>query len=129
MAIKFKVIVKGQPGVPGGGVKKHYAAIVTDGEDGIAELTKDIEKFSGLSEPDIIGVITALENSIQTRVSNGRIIKLDKLGTFYPTLSSEGRETGDDVNSGCIKNVGLNYRPGARIIKAMKDAGFKKVVK
>jgi hypothetical protein len=32
MAIKYKVIQKTQPGVPGGGRKKFYAAIVIDGE-------------------------------------------------------------------------------------------------
>jgi predicted histone-like DNA-binding protein len=129
MAIKFKVIEKGQPGIPGGGVKKNYASMAIEGEDSIDELVKDIEKFSALSEPDIIGVIVALENSIQNRLANSRIVRLEKLGTFYPTLSSEGRDTAEEVNSGCVKSVGVNYRPGARIITAMQNAGFKKVDK
>jgi len=32
MAIKFKVIERGQPGVPGGGEKKFYASAVMAGE-------------------------------------------------------------------------------------------------
>ena len=46
MSIRFKVQEKGQPGVAGGGQKKFYAAIATDGEVTIDELVKDIEKFS-----------------------------------------------------------------------------------
>ncbi|MDR3245620.1 MAG: hypothetical protein LBT50_04235 [Prevotellaceae bacterium] len=105
MAIKFRVLEKGQSGVPGGGVKKFYASIVIDGEDGVDELVKDIEKFSSLSEPDIIGVIAALENSIRNRLANSIIVRLEKLGTFYLSLSSEGRETAKDVNLGCVKSV------------------------
>jgi hypothetical protein len=32
MSIKFKTIQKGQPGVAGGGEKKHYAGPVMSGE-------------------------------------------------------------------------------------------------
>lgn len=44
MAIKFKVIERGQPGVAGGGKKKFYANAVTAGELSLTELTKAIEK-------------------------------------------------------------------------------------
>lgn len=64
MAIKFNVIEKPEPGVAGGGVKKGYAIAKTDGEITIDELTKEIEKFSALSEADIRAVIIALENVI-----------------------------------------------------------------
>ena len=127
MAIKWKTIQKVQPGVTGGGAKKHYASIVTDGEVTIDDLVKEIEKFSALSEPDIKGVIIALENVIQNKLADSKIVRLDKLGTFYPTLSSEGKETAEKVSAGSIKKVGVNYRTGARILATMKEAGFKKV--
>jgi len=127
MTIKFNVREKGQPGVVGGGTKKFYAAIVTDGETTLDDIVKDIEKFSSLSEPDIRGVIIALENVIQNKLSEGRIVRLEKLGSLYPTLSSEGKDTADEVNSGSIKEVSINYRPGDRLKKAINDAGFKKV--
>ena len=65
MAIKYKLIEKGEPGVVGGGTKKWYANIVTDGEETVDDLVKAIEKFSALSEADIRGVIIALENVMQ----------------------------------------------------------------
>jgi len=123
----YKVIEKGQPGVVGGGVKKYYAGIVYDGEVVVDDLVVSIEKFSALSEPDIRGVIAALENVIQNQLADSKIVRLDKLGTFYPTISSEGKDKAEDVSSSAIKSVGVNYRPGKRIIDAMKSKGFKKV--
>jgi predicted histone-like DNA-binding protein len=90
MPIKYNVVEKPQPGVAGGGIKKWYASAKMDGELTIDELTKEIEKFSALSEADIRGVIIALENVIVNELGNGKIIRLDKLGSFYPSLSSEG---------------------------------------
>jgi predicted histone-like DNA-binding protein len=127
MSVKYKVISKSQPGVSGGGIKKYYAAIVNTGEITMDDLVKEIEKFSALSEPDIRGVVVALENVIQNKLADSKIVRLEKLGTFYPTLSSEGKDAAEDVTSNSVKKVGVNYRPGKRILSTMKDAGLKKL--
>lgn len=124
MAIKFNVVEKPQPGVAGGGKKKWYAIVKSDGELTIDDLTKEIEKFSALSEADIRGVIIALENVIVNELVNGKIIRLDKLGSFYPSLSSEGAATAEEFNSSMIKSAKVNYRPGTRIADALKTAKF-----
>ncbi|NJO69659.1 MAG: DNA-binding protein [Bacteroidetes bacterium] len=111
MSIKFRVIEKAQPGVKGGGQKKFYASVVTDGEVTTDELVKDIEKFSALSEPDIRGVISALENIIQNKLIEGRIVRLEKLGSLYPVISSKGEEKEEDVTQASIRDVYINYRP------------------
>ena len=126
MPIKYNVIERPQPGVAGGGVKKWYAAVANDGEMTIDDLTKQIEKFSALSEADIRGVIIALENVIQDSLINGKIIRLDKLGSFYPSLSSNGAETAEKFDISFIKGAKVNYRPGKRIADALKTATFKK---
>ena len=126
MSIKYKLIEKGQPGVAGGGTKKWYASIVTDGELDIDDIVKQIEKFSALSEADIRGVVIAVENVIQEALADSKIVRLDKLGTFYPTLSSGGAVTEKDFNQSLIKSAGVNYRPGKRILDTIKSKGFEK---
>lgn len=126
MAIKYNVIERGEPGVVGGGTKKWYATVKTDGEITIDDLTKEIEKFSALSEADIRGVIIALENVIVNELGNGKIIRLDKLGSFYPSLSSDGADTESAFNVSMIRGAKVNYRPGKRITDALKTATFKK---
>ena len=51
---------------------------------------------------------------------------MEKLGSLYPTLSSEGTATEKEFTINKIKSVGVNYRAGSRIIDAMKAAGFEK---
>ncbi|MGV4530349.1 HU family DNA-binding protein [Ornithobacterium rhinotracheale] len=126
MSIKYKVVERGQPGVKGGGTKKFYANVMNDGEYSIDDLVKQIEKFSALSEADIRGVIIALENVIQDALSASKIVRLGKLGTLYPTLSSSAAASEKEFQAGLIKKVGVNYRPGKRILDAMKSAGFEK---
>ena len=96
MAIKYKLIQKGEPGVLGGGTKKWYASVVTDGEMTIDDLVSEIEKFSALSEPDIKGVIVALENVIQKALADSKIVRLEKLGSLYVSLSSQGAKEEKD---------------------------------
>ena len=127
MSIKYKLTEKGLPGVVGGGPKKWYATIVYDGEVTIDELVKSIEKFSALSEADIRGVIIALENVIQDALASSKIVRLEKLGSLYPALSSQGTPRKEDfVAKTHIKNTKVNYRPGKRISDALKNAGFQK---
>ncbi|WP_026474795.1 HU family DNA-binding protein [Alkaliflexus imshenetskii] len=127
MAIDFKPVEKGQPGVIGGGDKKFYAQIVFGKEATIDELVADIEKFSALSEADIRGVIIALENVIQNKLSQSRVVRLEKLGSLYPSISSNGADTAEKLSANSIKRVSVNYRPGKRIVNALENAGFKKV--
>lgn len=98
-----------------------------NGELTVDDLVKQIEKFSALSEADIRGVIIALENVIQSALADSRIVRLDKLGTLYPALSSKGADTQKEFNANFIQSVGVNYRPGERILEALNAAGFEKV--
>ncbi len=127
MSIKYKVVEKTEPGVAGGGNKQWYASAIADGEITIDDLTKEVEKFSSLSESDIRGVIIALENVIQSQLLNGKIIRLDKLGSFYPSLSSNGAASEAEFSPSLIKGAKVNYRPGVRITDALKTAKFTKV--
>lgn len=124
MPIKYNVVERGQPGVVGGGIRRWYATAKTDGELTIDELAKEIEKFSALSEADIRGVIIALENVIVNELANGKIIRLDKLGSFYPSLSSNPADTEEAFHVSLIKGAKVNYRPGERITAALKTAKF-----
>jgi predicted histone-like DNA-binding protein len=127
MAIKYKLVQKGEPGVVGGGTKKWYANIVNDGEMDIDDLVSEIEKFSALSEPDIKGVIVALENVIQKALADSKIVRLEKLGSLYPAISSSPADTEDAFAAKTmIKKVNVRYRAGKRIMDAMRNAGFKK---
>ena len=127
MSIQFKSVLRCEPGVVGGGIKKYYASIIYDRPLTTDQMVKEIEKFSALSEPDIRGVIIALENVIQDKLCDGKIIKFDRLGTFYPSMHSNGVAKEEDVVSSVIKRVTIRYRPGDRLKASLKTAKLSKV--
>ena len=111
----------------GGGTKKFYAVLVTAGEATIDDLVREIEKFSTLSETDIRAVISALEYVIQNQLADSKIIRLERLGSLYPSLSSGAADTYEEFTKELIKDVHVNYRAGGRIVDLLKITGFKRV--
>lgn len=124
--MKYKAIQKRNPQKPDE-EKKWYAQIVTNGEVTTDHLVRRIEKFSALSEPDIRGVIIGLENVVQEELADGKIVRFDRLGTLYPSLSSTPSDEEKDVTAENIKSVKVNYRAGKRILDAMKNVEKTKV--
>ena len=127
MAIQFKVIERGQPGIAGGGEKKFYASPVMDGELSMAELTKAIEKICTVSGADIRAVLYALVDVGIDNLANGTILRLGDLGSLRISLSSEGKATADEVTSSAIKNSSVIFTPGTRIKEMLTMAKFQKV--
>jgi len=127
MAIQFKIIERGQPGIAGGGEKKFYASPVMDGELSMAELTKAIEKICTVSGADIRAVLYALVDVGIDNLANGTILRLGELGSLRISLSSEGKATADEVTSSSIKNSSVIFTPGTRIKEMLSMAKFQKV--
>jgi predicted histone-like DNA-binding protein len=127
MAINFKVVQKGQPGVAGGGVKKYYASPVLDGEMSLDEMTTAIEKICTVSGADVRAVLYSLVDVAVDNLSNGTIVRLGELGSLRPSLSSEGKPTEAEVNANAVKNATILFNPGARIKAMLAAVKFKKV--
>ncbi|HHT22705.1 MAG TPA: DNA-binding protein [Bacteroidales bacterium] len=117
MAIKYKVIERGEPGVAGGGEKKFYATNVLSGEKTLAGLTQDIEKISTVSGADIRAVLYALVDVMTGALADGQNVRLGELGSFRISISSEGKPKAEDVNAYAIRGAKVIFTPG----KAIKD--------
>jgi predicted histone-like DNA-binding protein len=126
MAIRFKTIERGQPGVAGGGTKKFYASPVMDGEINLAELTKAIEKICTVSGADIRAVLYALVDVSIDNLANGTIVRLGELGSMRISLSSEGKATAAEVTASAIKSTSVIFVVGTRIQEMLDAAKFQK---
>jgi predicted histone-like DNA-binding protein len=91
------------------------------------EIVEEIERFSALSDSDIRGTIISLVNVIKGKLCEGKIVRLEGLGSLYPTIISEGNEDAAKVGTTNIKRIKINYRPGRRLNKTVNNAEFKKV--
>ncbi len=127
MAIQIKAIERPQPGVPGGGVKKYYANPVHGQEMTLDGLTKAIERASTVSGADIRAVLYAMVEEAASGLEDGRIIRLGDLGSLRITLSSEGKDTPEEVTGTAIKKVGVIFTPGKKLQEMFNNAKFTKV--
>ena len=126
MAIKFKVIEKGQPGVAGGGTKKFYATPVMDGELTLEDLTHTIEKMCTVNGADIRAVLYAMVEVAVDSLADGTIVRFGELGSLRTSLSSEGKAKATDVTAAAIKDASVIFSPGTRIKTMLAAAKFQK---
>lgn len=127
MSIHYRSLLRWEPGVPGGGVKKHYATIVLGDVVTIDEIVKEVEKFCSMTEPDIVAVIAAFEFVIETKLCQSRYVQFNRLGTMYPRFSSTGVNTEEEVDETLISNQSIRYLPGKKLRQALANAEYKKV--
>ena len=126
MAITIKSVERPQPGVAGGGVKKYYAAPVHGKEITLEDLTKRIEKTSTVNGADIRAVLYAMVEEAVDGLSEGRIIRLGDLGSMRISLSSEGKDTADEVTAAAVKKAGVIFTPGSKMQNMLKTAKYTK---
>ena len=126
MSIQIKSVARPQPGVTGGGVKKFYASPVHGKEITLDGLTKAIEKTSTVNGADIRAVLYAMVEEAVNGLSDGRIIRLGDLGSMRITLSSEGKNTAEEVTASAVKKAGVIFTPGAKLQDMLKTAKFTK---
>ena len=127
MAIKFKVIERGQPGVPGGGEKKYYASTQANGELTLAGLTRTIEKSSTVSGADSRAVLYAMVDAMRDALENGQIVRMGELGSLRVSLKSNGEQTAEEVKTSSIKDAKVNFRPGNAIKEVLSKLTYTKV--
>ncbi|MDZ7606090.1 MAG: HU family DNA-binding protein [Cyclobacteriaceae bacterium] len=127
MPIKFKVIERGQPGVPGGGAKKFYASANVTGEKTLNLLTKDIEKMSTVNGADIRAVLYALVDVMKDALAEGQVVRLGELGSLRVSISSEGKEKAEEVKASVIEGAKVIFTPGKDLKTMLETLSYQKM--
>ena len=128
MAVKYKVIQRGQPGVAGGGEKKYYANAVTNGELTLEKLTTRIEKNSTVGGADIRAVLYAMVDLMRDELEDGAIVRLGDLGSLRISISSNGEAEEKDVTANSIKGAKCIFTPGSSLKKMLNNLTYEKTV-
>jgi len=126
MSVKFKVIQKKNPqdltATP-----KHYAIAINDGTVDIDRLSTLVGDGSTVRQNDVYAVIVGLVNVITGELSEGRSVRLGKLGMFSISVSSEGSDSAEEVSASKIKGAKVRYRPSAELKNMLKTLAYTKV--
>ena len=124
MPIKYSLSQRRNPQDPEG-PQKFYAAAQATGEVDIDSLAEEIAYATSLTDGDVINAIRALVKRIIYHVAEGRIVRVESLGDFRPSISSEGVDAEEDFNDSKIRKVKILFRPGDGIQAAFQTANLR----
>ena len=107
--------------------RKAYANLQLTGNVDITELADHItEHNSVFSKGTIVGILTELGVCMRELILQGYKVDLGDIGTFAPSINSEGAKSLDSFSASNIKNLGVNFNPGKAFESLRRDAEFEK---
>ena len=106
-----KTVTTGKIGEERQKVKRTYGKIIYRGTLSLNDMAEHIMKHGTVYTEDVvIGVITKMKSCMQEMLADGYKVKLDGIGTLYPTLTSEGVDDAKDFSAQeNIVRVGVSF--------------------
>ncbi|MDR0609102.1 MAG: hypothetical protein LBG58_03245 [Planctomycetaceae bacterium] len=122
MAIKLKKILKKNPRQLE--VSKWYLTQEKTGTVGINEIAKEIEGRSALSLGDVQSTLSNLVEMMPLFFRMGQTIRLEGFGSFHISVSSEGTDTEEELNTHHVKGVKLVFLPSIELKRNLENISF-----
>lgn len=122
MAVKLKKIQKKNPQHLD--TSKWYLTQEKKGTVGINEIAKEIVGRSALSMGDVQSTLSNLVDMLPLFLKMGQTIKLEGFGSFRISVSSEGTDTADELNTRHVKGVKLVFLPSMELKRSLEDILF-----
>ena len=126
MAVHFKMVAK-QNNLATPPEIKYYPCAVHQGETDLEALAAVVASRSTMSKADCYGVIIALTEAIGETLKDGRIVKINSLGTFQLVLQGLAADTPEDLGKANIKGCKIVYKPSPGIKNKLKEISFKRL--
>ena len=104
---------------PGTDQKKFYIQVAPTVPLTLDQIAQNISSRCTVTGTDCLAVLNELEKEVITALLNGNSVRLGKLGSFRPTISSAGADTAKDVKLSNVKSVRCRFTSGARLRAAL----------
>ena len=106
---------------------KAYANLQLTGVVDINEMAEHIAHHNSVfSKGTIVGILTELSVCMRELILQGYKVELCEIGTFAPTIKSEGAESKEKFNASYIKDMGVIFNEGKCFENLRQDAEFEK---
>lgn len=103
---------------------KFYAQAVATGTTDLERLAYLVSHQSTVREADCYVVLLSLLHNISDELKQGRIVKLDKLGSFQIGVRSEGLLNEDELSIAAVKKAHINFRPDRRLKDVLASVNY-----
>ena len=123
--MKYNIIERKKPGTQD---FKFYGTVVLGEPVGLRKIIAEIEEKCTLPQADIVAVLYALESAVSKHLLNGQSVRFGTLGSFRPTISSEGAESANTWAPTMIKRVRAVFSPSGQMKQnlSLKNCKFTK---
>ncbi len=108
-------------------VVKYYPCAVHQGEETLESLSEFVAMSSSMTVGDCYGVILNLTHAISDALAQGRIVKIDTLGSFQLTIKGTAADSPEPLGKNNINGVNVIYKPSKNFKKRLKTVDFKRV--
>ena len=125
MAINYSIAAMKNPNPMAEEEVKYYAKAQANGVVTIDQLAEEIAYSTTLTDGDVLNTIRALVKQIKSHIREGRIVRLEALGSFQAQLSSSGASSEEEFNPALIRGVRLQFRPGTSIREILNPTVLK----
>ena len=95
--------------------KKFYAQVISSGTVDLERLAYLVANQSSVNEGDCYAVILSLVHNIIDELKQGKIVRIDRLGSFQIAVNATGVDSAKNVNPSVIKSVRINFRPDKKL--------------
>lgn len=126
MSVAFKLVPKQNNLVSPPDIK-YYPCAVSKGEADLDSLADIVSSRSSMSRADCYGVIIGLTEAIGEALADGKIVRIDALGTFQITIQGTAAQTQDELGKATIKGTKIVYRPSKKMKKRLEGINFKRI--
>ncbi len=106
---------------------KYYPCAIHKGEENLESLADTIASRSTMSVGDCYGVIMSLTLAIGEALSEGRIVRIDTLGSFQVTLKGTPADSQQPIGKSNIKGANVVYKPSKQLKNRLKTLKYKRI--
>lgn len=103
---------------------KFYPNSVAAGLYTTDDMAREISESSSFTEADMIGALRGMSDIIITKLKLGYNVKLDGIGTFSLSLTSEGFDTEEECKPGRVKVRKITFKADRKLKREMTGLKF-----
>ena len=125
MTVKYNIVARHNPrdrAAP----PKYYPSVVSSGEVTIQQLAEKIADISTVSSIDVVAVLEAFVQLVPRELTEGNIVRLGALGSFWIRVKSDGSATSEEVSASNVNKILPKFTPSKRFKKILNNTDFKK---
>ena len=126
MPIAFKMVPK-QNNIATPPQVKYYPCALSSGEVDLEYLAEIISSRSTISVADCYGVLIGMSQVIGEELAKGKIVKIERLGTFALSLKGAGTDEPQKLNKNTILGTIMLFKPAKSLKKVLTTLNFIRV--